>query len=278
MAETSPFFELPAELRNEIYRYLLVDRHEVRAPTILNAASYIEFNPLVLKGLDLATKKVLKSFPADWPHDSRAAEDDEARAEAKKDWKAISQLLQVSRRMYDEASAILYGESIFNFRLYTSHLMDYRFLKFGPFREKSLRRMVNVRIEVVDDVNNEHAAMYEAEHTLRLLARHLTSLSKLQVRFDLHSWDEAGEHGILHAWHMREVLASFTVERTLTFRVFQVLSEPVFDHERYERWACRIAEEKDMMVYGVREMKRLRRCTVLCISAGGGSGRWMRNC
>ena len=260
MAETSPFFKLPAELRNEIYRYLVAGWHDVRAPTILNTAADIKFNRLNFEGLDLATPKVLDHYPADLDY-TTAAKDDEARAKAKEDWKAITQVLKVSRQMYDEASAILYNKSKFNLKLYLSHLEIYRFLNFGALRERSLRRMRYVRIEVFDDKEVEMAAVFEVEYILRRLAHHLTALSRLEVGFHLFdtgdTWDLRGKHGLLEDRHMLEVLSAFTVERSLKFRIWQILSQPSFDHKRYERRACRLAEEKDMMGVGMKEMKRL---------------------
>lgn len=77
MAETSPFFKLPAELRNEIYRYLLGGWHEVRAPTVRKGAFDIKSVHLNIEALDLATPKVLENSPND-TDDSKAAKDDEA--------------------------------------------------------------------------------------------------------------------------------------------------------------------------------------------------------
>ncbi|KAG7008912.1 hypothetical protein G7Y79_00004g014960 [Physcia stellaris] len=262
MTEPSPFFKLPAELRNEIYRYLLAGWHEVRAPTVLKGAFDNKSVHRNIESLDLATTKALEDSSST-TEDRRASKDDNARAHAKQDWASITRLLQVSHRISSEASAMLYSSSTFTFRLYISHLEDYRFLTFGPFRETSLARMRYVRIEVFED-GDEQAAVFEAEHILRRLARHLTSLWSLRVGFLLPDGDGEGAN-MLDGTYMREILACFTVARSLRFKVTQirpqprlgqVLPEPRFDHKRYERWACRIAEERDMMVYGVRKMRR----------------------
>lgn len=145
-----PFLQLPAEIRNEIYRHALM----------INRIMTVERTP---DGPIVKKSMIAHSDPEEWHPISTA-------------------ILRTSNQIYQEASAILYGENCFQY-----HFYDHILFGVGPETPfgsamNNFRSMQNLTI--VLSLTDENGYVEEVCHLMKTLAAIGCSFKELRLRYD----------------------------------------------------------------------------------------------
>ena len=262
MANPSIFFTLPLELRNEIYAYLVVGRHDVATPSLIDGVSLREFREITFFGLlhrcllmDIAWADVrYDNFDLIWLDYPRPLMET-----SWADWKDNSSgsfvydpsILRVSRQIYEEASKMLYNSSIFLFEYAVSHLNKQISLNMGDL-ERNLHRVRDLEISISEDLFNPNLTSAGITHTLQWFARRAKSLQWVTIRFDVAATDldpsiKSFLHSLLPATDLPETLCAFHVTNGLQISIAGHFFS--FPYHHYEKWPLYVAEKKDWEIH-----------------------------
>ena len=266
MANTSIFFTLPLELRNQIYAYLVVGLHDVATPSHIDGVSLREFSRISLFGLDHPrllmeiawVDVVCDDFDLTWLNYPRPLmetswvewEDTEGESDVGLLQKHDYSILRVSRQIYEEASTMLYDFSIFLFNHSVSHLNRQNFPEIGDL-ERNLHRVRDLHIIISEDLFNRNITSIGIMHMLQWFARRTTSLQWFNIRFwaALTLPDHSIQlvlHDLLQATDLPETLCAFHVTNGL--QIYIGVPDSSFPYDDYEKWPLYIAEKKDWKI------------------------------
>ena len=246
MPEASILFQLLPEIRNEVYRHLLGGWHNVPTRCISKDDTTKNADDSSDEWLRSQWRRSKKNW---WIDRAETFEDSDVDSSLNLNINSrpAYNILRVCRRVYEEASTILYTYGRFNFGFKVSQLREQGFLGIQDL-ETNLHQIRRLRLSIADDKFSIVPTAAKILQILHFFAERASSLEELEIALYFSNCDfqrhHLLEHELLDNSDMQKALLAFHVKQKMDIYV----ASAQLPSNLYEKWSLSIAKEKDWII------------------------------